>query len=148
MNSPSVWTCDSCSGDVTLDGMGLVVARHDSTLPNRPLSDWKIVHKGECDPTAQAGFMFNLDLKDMVGPEGHARLLSMLSAGPLQGGGPSNRIVDFDGFVDIFRRLHTPFYEEARRRFDDPDVQERFSAANEVLPYLPDVLETIVNDQN
>ncbi|MFD4779720.1 hypothetical protein ACFWNH_01890 [Rhodococcus qingshengii] len=39
---------------------------------------------------------------------------------------PSEEIGDFDAYVDIFRRLRSPFYEKARRRFDDSEVQEQF----------------------
>lgn len=143
MNSPSVWTCDTCSDDVTLNGKGLVAARHNSEDPDRLLQDWKIVHKNECDPGASAGYMFSVDVDKLVGPAGQAQLLALLSAGPLMNAGPSNRIADFDAFVDVFRRLHTPFYEEARRQFDEPDVQDRFSDSHQYYPYLPDVLETI-----
>lgn len=148
MNSPSVWTCDKCSNDVTLNGLGLVAARHDSADPNRLLQDWKIVHKNTCDPGASAGYVTSLDVERLVGPAGQAQLLSLLSAGPLMNSGPSNRIGDFDAFVDVFRRLHTPFYEEARLQFSEPDVQHRFSDSNQYHPYIPEVLETIVKDRD
>ena len=143
MNSPSVWVCDECSGDVILDGMGLVVARHDSSDSRYLLSDWKIVHKGKCDPESSAGYVFNVDVGSLVGLEGQTHLLSLLSAGPLNNSGPSNRIGDLDAYVDIFRRLHMPFYEQARRRFDEPEVQDRFRDSNQYQPYLPEILETV-----
>ncbi|WP_069146513.1 hypothetical protein [Rhodococcus erythropolis] len=56
---------------------------------------------------------------------------------------PSEEIGDFDAYVDIFRRLRSPFYEKARRRFDDSEVQEQFHDATPEYPYWPENLETI-----
>lgn len=52
-----------------------------------------------------------------------AMLLSWLSHGPLVG--PSEtmpEVHDFDEYVNLVRRLHTPYYEEARGRFSDDDM--------------------------
>jgi hypothetical protein len=38
----------------------------------------------------------------------------------------------------------TPFYEEARRHFSNRDLLAEYACANEVLPYLPEELETMV----
>ena len=83
---------------------------------------------------------------EFLGDKGLAYTLSFLSAGPVQsalGGAPQCEISDFDGFVDFLRRVQTPYYEEARRHFRDPDLLDDFADANEVLPYLPDELQRI-----
>ncbi|AMY56499.1 hypothetical protein A3L23_05201 (plasmid) [Rhodococcoides fascians D188] len=130
------WKCDSCGDAIVEPAKALVVARYDR---DRHPFGWLIVHKGDCDP---AGYMFNVELTSFLGAEGLAHLLAFLSAGPLKGGGAS-RIADFDGFVDLVRRVQTPYYEEARPRFDDEDVHDRYDDANEYFPYLPKQLQKI-----
>ncbi|WNF44418.1 hypothetical protein [Rhodococcus sp. SG20037] len=144
MNSPSAWVCDKCSDDVTVE-KGLVAARRDS---HGLLQDWRIVHNGDCAPAENAGYTFSVELERMVGQDGLSHLLSFLSAGPLQvqdpaSPSPSEEIGNFDAYVDIFRRLQTPFYEKARRRFEDPEVQEQFYEANSARTYEVANLESI-----
>jgi len=111
--------------------------------------DFKIVHQsgvngqGGCDPGARAGYVSNLNLPILLGEDGLAYLLSMLSAGPLKGGGIT--VSDLDGFVDLTRRLQTPWYEQARARFGDEDVKTDLADANEVFPYLPETLKKIAS---
>jgi hypothetical protein len=50
------------------------------------------------------------------------------------------------GFVDLFRRAQTPWYEEARTRFQDSRVLEWFGGNNEHAPYIPKTLEEIAKD--
>lgn len=149
MNSPSAWVCDKCSDDVTVE-QGLVAARRDS---HGLLQDWRIVHNGDCAPAENAGYTFSVELERMVGQDGLSHLLSLLSPGPLQvpdpsSPTPSEEIGNFDAYVDIFRRLHTPFYEQARRRFDSPEVQEQFHAATREYPYRLENLESIAKGRD
>ena len=83
--------------------------------------DFKIVHKNmdgyECDTGAKAGFTSSVDIEHYLGSVGQAALLAHLSLGPMAGRSDMwPRVKDFDGFVDVFRRLQTPGYEEARSR--------------------------------
>jgi len=41
------------------------------------------------------------------------------------------RVGDIDAYVDLVRRLQTPYYEEARARFGEEDVANWLSDANE-----------------
>ncbi len=55
--------------------------------------DFTIVHKAirsdrhpsNCDPGNSAGYLYSLDVADLLGPDGLAQLLSWLSVGPFQG---------------------------------------------------------------
>ncbi len=49
--------------------------------------------------------------------------------------------------MDLFRRLQTPYYEEARRRFGKSEVRYQFSDSNEHYPYTQEVLQRIATDQ-
>ena len=44
---------------------------------------------------------------------------------------------DNDEFVDLIRRLHTPYYEQARERFTDPQIARALSRDDRWHPYRP-----------
>lgn len=146
------WTCDTCGDLIDDPARGLVTWRDAvGDSPPRAATDFQIVHKNmegrSCDPGASAGYLQSIELKSMLGPAGQARLLALLTAGPLKGEpGPTVAVADFDSFVDVFRRLHTEWYEEARPHFADPQTAARLDDANEVYPYLPEVLKRIATD--
>jgi hypothetical protein len=144
---PDSWVCDSCGDLITDPPTSLLVWRRDA---DGKRVDFKIVHKSidgrTCDPGDRAGYRNSVELHNLLGPEGQAHLLSMVSAGPFHGPGETPPdIADFDQWVDVFRRLQTPWYEEARSRFDDDDVQAAFAGSNETQPYRPESLEAIAN---
>lgn len=144
--TPDKWYCDTCGEAITDPGMSLVVWREDA---DGPAYDFRLVHKSTngrtCDPGFKAGYGSNIELRHYLGPDGVAWLLSHLSSGPLKTSseGSSSRTVEANGFVDMFRRLQTPYYEEARRHFGCEAVQQEYADANEVLPYLPKSLQHI-----
>jgi hypothetical protein len=107
------WTCDMCRQAIRNEHASALVWRIDAWGKMR---DFRLVH-GWCDvqPEDQRAA-----LHEFVGAEGLARLLDMLSAGPIRlqaGIQGANRVGNLDHFVDVVRRLHTPYYEGARRHF-------------------------------
>ncbi|UOQ56059.1 hypothetical protein MUN78_10120 [Leucobacter allii] len=104
-------------------------------------SGFEIIHKGrKCDPEHKG---MSLELSDMIGDQGMSTLLSFLSYGPLPPRRGQPRIADMDEFVDLFRRLQTPGYEEARRHFRNPEVLDAFDGSPEDAAYVPDKLNWI-----
>lgn len=149
------WVCDECGDEISEVSEGTVIWKSDAQDEHRAY-DFRIVHKNlgaareGCDPGNKAGYQSNLDIAEFIGDGGVAHLLAFLSIGPLRqpsGDGYFPRVKDLDEFVDLFRRLQTPWYEEARRRFDDQEVQYRLSDANEVYPYLPVTLERVAKGE-
>jgi hypothetical protein len=144
----TTWTCDTCGEDITNTGQGVVVWRHDNAYRGY---DFRIVHKDlngefQCDPGKEAGFVQNLDLFAFLGADGQARLLALLSAGPVMDSSEV-RVADFDSWVDLFRRVQTPWYEEARVHWDSDHTQHWLSDATQAYPYTPDVLERIAGQR-
>lgn len=146
------WLCDVCGKPVTSEsGEGIVTWRTDRAAGSLEDYDFKLVHKTidsdpepkRCDPGNAQGFYGSLDLEKFVGADGLAMLLSWLSAGPIIGSGQASRVKDIDEFVDLIRRVQTPYYEEARLRFDESAVRERLDDSNEYYPYLPATLRSI-----
>lgn len=139
----TTWRCDVCGQLIASADDGYVTWRHDED--HKDLG-FKIIHRGQCDDKQDPS---SEPLKDFLGSSGLARLLSFLSAGPLQrarGHKPYMQVGDMDGFVDFMRRVQTPFYEEARQKFKTDKVKDDYSDANEVLPYLPEYLERIAKE--
>ena len=146
--APSEWYCDRCSQMITDPARSLVVWRCGDDFKDR---DFLVVHKGKCDPGSkdENGYSYSHHVSVLLGDDGQSYLLAMLSSGPLQArhGSAATPPADLDEFVDLFRRLQTPFYEEARRHFDCVEVKDRLSDANEVQPYLPETLQWIASHQ-
>lgn len=138
MNPPSQWICDFCDGTISVEN-GKVQYDFSDGLRH----SFMVVHKdlARCDPRGGSGDG-DLDIDRLVGWAGLTRLLGWLSAGPLKGGGSSG-VKFMDEFVELVRRLHIPYYEEARRHFSNEGVQSEFASFNEYEPYVPDVLQQI-----
>jgi hypothetical protein len=93
---------------------------------------FKIIHQGQCDDGVS---MASAALEDFLGADGLTRILAMLSYGQLRNAGAPNPPSDMNEFVDFVRRVQTPYYEEARVHFADPEVRSSRSDWNEVKPY-------------
>lgn len=48
-----------------------------------------------------------------------------------------------DEYVDLFRRMQVPHYEDARQRYLDPRNLEKWTGVNEIYPYLGEVVREI-----
>jgi len=49
-----------------------------------------------------------------------------------------------DEFVDFYRRVQTPHYEEARKNYYDEQLLIDYSDANEYYPYLEEQLKLTI----
>ena len=132
--------CDVCGEPINDIGRGYVIWKTDKADHYRE-HDFKIIHQKDCDLKDHAS---STALSDMLGPDGLAKLLSFLSYGPLRDGSQQRPPKDMDEFVDLVRRLQSPHYEEARRRFGEDDVQADYADANEVYPYMQERLQAII----
>jgi hypothetical protein len=135
------WYCDVCGHPIEDVEKGYVIWKTTDELKSH---SFKIIHQTTCDLNDHHS---SAALKHFLGERGLVYLLSMLSFGPIKkriGDGSHCHVADMDEFVDFTRRLQTPFYEEARRYFSNPELLENYCDANEVLPYLPEQLEKII----
>lgn len=80
--------------------------------------------------------------------DGLSLLLAFLSAGPGRPGEGGPAVLDLDEFVDVVRRLHVPYYEPARVRFDDPPVRAALRRADRVGPYQSTELRRLAPDRS
>ena len=115
------WFCDVCGDIIATPEDGYVIWRTDEH--NRDYA-FKVIHQAVCDresyPASEA-------VKTFLGNDGLSYLLSFLSLGPIKlalGDSSEPQVKNMDAFVDFFRRMQAPYYEEARKRFCEPDVLE------------------------
>lgn len=136
------WYCDVCGDPIEEIEKGYLIWNRNES---GQLQDFKIIHQSRCDDRK---YPYSGALSGYLGVDGQAKLLSFLSYGTIKLSLGSKMVqpsvADMDEFVDLFRRLQTPHYEEARRHFHKNEVLESYSDANEVLPYLQSSLKKIV----
>lgn len=133
------WVCDSCGDPVGVED-GYVIWRSS----NHKLWNFRIIHKGRCDDPS---FHSSMALSDLLGTNGLIRLTSFLDVGEFHApdfkdrSADDIRVRDMAEFVVLFRRLHVPFYEEARSRFHLTLFRQEADGAHEVRVYQRDFLE-------
>ena len=141
------WYCDHCDLMIENPADGLVIWNGHADLGDH---DFKVVHKGICDDKSYGK---SLPINDFLGYRGQAKLLSLLSDGRLKTGFPfdsshyhatKRKVKNRDEYVDLFRRFQLPYYEEARRYFEDVEIRDMFDSANEIAPYKEEALEAIL----
>lgn len=136
------WICDSCNDAIVNPQKGLLIWRSDA---DNVKSDLRLVHKGACDPKYEGGFSASIEMHNLLGIDGQAHLFALVSYGALKDG-QSPGVANMDNFVDVFRRLQTPYYEEARQNFHTEATAEEWGDANEVLPYTQRALRQIAEE--
>lgn len=136
------WYCDVCGKPIEDVQNGYVIWHPDHGKAH----GFKIIHQKKCD---QKNHHASGPLGQFVGPDGLAYLLAKLSRGPLQEtevSGSEGGVANFDEYVDFVRRVQTPYYEEARRRFGNEDYRQSYANSNEVLPYLEKSLKSTIEN--
>lgn len=139
------WYCDVCGETIRTVDEGYVIWQDG---PGGRSEGFLVIHQGRCD--SKKDYPNSYALEDFIGADGLQQLLGFLSPGPLKLGSlnsPERRPVpvgDLDEFVDFFRRMQTPGYEQARRRFFDEDVQAEYADSNEIYPYTEEAIEHIL----
>lgn len=135
------WFCDKCGEVIEKIDAGHVIWKRDDDQREYA---FRIVHR-DCDDHAH--FRFWEPLKDFLGPDGSSYLLSFVSLGPFltwpgfaSTPGPANN----DQFVDLFRRVQLPYYEEARKYFSHEEMAERMAGENEISPYRVESLRELI----
>jgi hypothetical protein len=127
------WTCDNCGQDVSGDD-GLLMFQNESAEPFLAY-EFRIVHPLSCQRASDNAV--TEELHTYLGEDGLTRLLAYLTAGPGRAREPGLAVRDVDEFVDLIRRLHTPYYEQARERFTDPQIALALSRDDRWHPYRP-----------
>ena len=140
----TIWYCDFCKEPIEDVNNCYVIWK---CTEKGAYYSFKIIHSVKCDQ--REVYDRSLPIKEFLGIDGITNLLSFLSLGPIisnLSSGGFQQIHDFDDFVDFFRRVQIPYYEEARRKFNNQKLLSDFIDANEVFPYTQEGLKKISND--
>ena len=127
------WTCDGCGQDVSGPD-GQLTFRNEAAEPFLAY-EFRIVHPSSCQRANDNAV--TEELHTYLGEDGLTRLLAYLTAGPGRAREPGLAVRDIDEFVDLIRRLHTPYYEQARERFTDPQIAQALRSDDRWHPYRP-----------
>ncbi len=135
--------CDVCGEIIEKPSDGYVIWQRERTETGLGKEHgFKIIHQNECDKD-RVNYPSSMHLDHFLGPDGMAYLLSFLSIGPVKAnlGQTHEPKLDMDEFVDFFRRVQVPHYEEARQHFSHHEFLEDNCDNNEVGPYTQASLE-------
>lgn len=137
------WICDTCGEVIERPEDGYVIWKEDE---EGKLDDILIIHRNglpnkSCDDKS---YRLSLDLESFIGANGLVRLLSIVDPGPYHCNEYSNKVSNMRKFVDVIRRLHIPYYEEARLYWHEALADGFFNGANEVWMYLPRTLQELI----
>jgi hypothetical protein len=120
------WICDVCGEVIKGEKEGYVVY-HMTDPPKNSFDEgrpkrhgFKIIHKSRCDHEDEYA---SLPLSMVTGNEGLAKLQSWISKGPASES-ESIEVKSTNEYVDFFRRVQLPYYEEARQIFGDKEVRD------------------------
>jgi hypothetical protein len=139
------WICDTC-GDklVAEDGW---IEWLDPVDQHQGPHAFRIVHwGGPCYKHENHSACSDSHLDEFLGFDGLQKFLAMLDVGrildPL--GNAIPRLPELRSFSDVIRRLHIPYYEEARLHFDAAIASGDFNSYNEYSIFFPETCAAII----
>ncbi len=148
------WICDACGEPIRNANEGYVEWLTEGDDSGRIAHGFRIVHNagfsprrksgGDCYKYSSYSGRADLPLRDFLKHEGVALLLTFLDLGPIHDpSGGTHRVKNMREYVELFRRVQLPYYEEARQLWGIASANGFFDSANELRPYLPSTLKEI-----
>lgn len=143
------WICDTCGQVIEKPEDGYVQFGNQE---NGFYKDFIIVHHFSASPRREYNdkgcYQYNSDsdLIHYLGENGIAALLSQIDHGRHFGNSDETCIKNLSetNWIDFFRRLQTPYYEEARIYWAEAESDGFFGGANEIWPYMPEHLKILI----
>jgi hypothetical protein len=129
----SQWKCDACGQIIERPEMGWVEWLAGPTRGTKAHA-FRIVHNSSRCQYPSMARVHDIHLIHLLGPDGLATLLEVLSPG----GHTGNReegVASLDEWGELVRRLHIPHYEEARQYWADAEADNFFSRSPEHARY-------------
>lgn len=137
------WVCDKCGEIIekpedgwlewlgetnTLKHGGFKIVHHKSASPHA-------IKNRDCYHYSNHPEREDMHLKEFLGPDGLAELSAWVY---------SPGVKDLKEWAEMFRRLHVPYYEEARRRWHAAESDGYFHEIDESARYSQDVLKEVI----
>lgn len=139
------WCCDHCGEKIERVEDGWLEWYRDirSEEPNFKGKGFRIVHHSpKCMYDSREMYRENkltadMHLEDFTGPDGLVYLLSFIE---------NQRVEDPSELIEIIRRIHTPYYEEARKYHHEAEADGFFDGENEITRYTTSSSIYILNN--
>lgn len=151
------WVCDTCGRLIKRADDGYVEWISEKTVDDNYLArELHIVHVGGRSSLGPPNYCFqhqtargrcDLPLRDFLGAHGIVQMLSFLDVGPFHAAEyPGHTVGNMREFVELFRRTHLPYYEQARQYLSRVHTDDFLGGPNEIYVYLPDTLKGIIEE--
>ena len=139
----NAWVCDSCLQEVDIEDGWVEWLSPDKGGPH----SFRICHNDDrCQKHTDHPDRHDGHLENFLGIDGMQYFLSFLDIGLLLD--PNEKYMpsapEMRSFVEAFRRLQIPHYEEARQYHSVARSEGYFSDQNEVSASLPSTCESII----
>jgi hypothetical protein len=156
------WICDECGELVRDERDGFVEWLSGYSFPEGSTESdqegphgFRIVHVTSASPRAPHGgecYRYSaspqrndLPLREFLGAHGLVVLLSKVDVGSFHDPDRRTRPAkDLREWATLVRRLHLPYYEEARLYFDRAESDGFWDGANEIYVYMPANLRGLI----
>ena len=138
------WYCDSCGEVIETSNEGWLEWYHNY----REISQGKgfriVHHNDNCMYDSNAMFredklVSGMHLDRFIGADGLVNLLSKIQYDYVENNAE---------LVEIIRRLHIPYYEEARKYHQEAEIDGYFDGENETIRYIVSTSIDIINKYN
>ncbi len=145
------WICDVCGKVIEKPEDGYVVW---GTNEQGKIDKIRILHKNNhvngcvtgCDHDHGHRYPSSLPVESFLGDDGKVRLLSLIDPGPDFQAEYQEHIANMRLFLEFFRRVQLPYYEEARLYWEKARADGYFAGANEIWTYLPRNLKMLIDE--
>jgi hypothetical protein len=141
------WICDTCGQVIERPEDGYVQFNRDD---DGVIDDFTIVHHLSASPlknsTKNGCYKYDFDngLEYFLGYDGLVRLHSLLDAGKYHQPEYEVSVSNIRKWSETYKRLHLPYYEEARMYFERTKADGYFEDANEIYCYKPENLKAMI----
>ncbi|MBS5969508.1 MAG: hypothetical protein KIB11_10365 [Clostridium perfringens] len=140
------WICDVCGEVIEKPEDGYLQWRMSS---NSKIEQFAIVHHISASPRRTLGGCYLEDVRDLqldkfLGVNGIVRLQSLIDSDPFHRGQHYSKIEDIQLWLEIYRRLYIPYYEEARQYWEQALKDNYFDEMNELIIYYPENLKKMI----
>lgn len=140
------WICDTCGEIIKKPEDGYVQWHRNSSMQ---IDDFIIVHHFAASPRnhhKNGCYKYDSDdnLKRFLGVHGMVELHSLVDPGPYHMPKYEPMVSDIRKWLDFYKRLQLPYYEEARLYWNRAIDDNYFSVSNEIYIYLPKNLKEMI----
>jgi hypothetical protein len=116
------WKCDACGQVIDRPEVGWVEWLGGTTRGTKA-HGFRIVHNSNRCQYPSSARVHDMHLTHLLGPDGLDRLLTLLTPG-WHTGSREVGVTRLDEWGELVRRLHIPYYEEARQYWPDAEADD------------------------